>query len=37
MRRWAWIESALRAQGRTANEASLAEMEAFWLEAKTKV
>ena len=37
MRRWAWIESALRAQGRTASEASLVEMEALWLEAKTKV
>ena len=36
-RRWAWIEAALRSQGRTASQASLDEMEALWLEAKTKV
>jgi MazG family protein len=36
-RRWAWIEAALRSQGRTASRASLEEMEALWLEAKTKV
>jgi ATP diphosphatase len=36
-RRWAWIETALRTQGRTASEATLEEMENLWLEAKTKV
>jgi ATP diphosphatase len=36
-RRWAWIEAALRSQGRTASQASLEEMEALWLEAKAKV
>jgi len=36
-RRWAWIETALRSQGRTASQASLEEMEELWLEAKTKV
>lgn len=36
-RRWAWIETALRAQGRNASQSSLEEMEALWLEAKTKV
>jgi MazG family protein len=35
-RRWAWIEAALRSQGRTASQASLEEMEALWLEAKVK-
>jgi len=35
-RRWAWIEAALRSQGRTASQASLEEMEALWLEAKLK-
>jgi nucleoside triphosphate diphosphatase len=37
MRRWAWIEDALKAQGRTPSEATLDEMEALWTEAKTKV
>ena len=37
MRRWAWIEAALKAQGRAATDASLEELEALWLEAKTKV
>lgn len=37
IRRWVWIEAALQAQGRTASQASLEEMEALWLEAKTKV
>jgi uncharacterized protein YabN with tetrapyrrole methylase and pyrophosphatase domain len=37
MRRWAWIEAALRAKGRTASETSLEEMEALWIEAKTRV
>jgi ATP diphosphatase len=37
MRRWAWIEAALKAQGRGASDASLEELEALWLEAKTKV
>ena len=32
--RFAWIESALRAKGRTPGEATLEEMEALWLEAK---
>jgi ATP diphosphatase len=36
-RRWAWIEAALKAQGRAATDASLEELEALWLEAKTKV
>jgi nucleoside triphosphate diphosphatase len=36
-RRWAWIEAALRSQGRSAAQASLEEMEELWLEAKTKV
>ena len=36
MRRWAWIEAALNAEGRTPSEATLAEMEALWTEAKTK-
>lgn len=35
-RRWAWIEAALRSQGRIASQASLEEMEALWLEAKVK-
>jgi len=33
-RRFAWIEAALRAQGRQPAEASLEEMEALWQEAK---
>jgi len=36
-RRWAWIETALKAQGRTAPQATLDELEALWLEAKSKV
>ena len=36
MRRFAWIEAALKSQGRTAAEANLAEMEALWIEAKTR-
>jgi len=35
-RRWAWIEAALRSQGRSAAQASLEEMEELWLEAKLK-
>ena len=37
MRRWAWIEAALNSEGRAATDASLEELEALWLEAKTKV
>ena len=37
IRRWTWIEAALQAQGRTASDASLEELEELWLEAKTKV
>ncbi len=36
MRRWAWIETELKSQGRMAPETSLEELEALWLEAKTK-
>lgn len=36
MRRFAWIETALKSQGRTAREASLEEMEALWTEAKSR-
>ncbi|MGB3864851.1 MAG: MazG nucleotide pyrophosphohydrolase domain-containing protein, partial [Xanthobacteraceae bacterium] len=35
-RRFAYIEAALAARGRTLAEASLAEMDALWDEAKTK-
>src|SRR5450756_1644532 len=35
-RRFAYIERALASQGRSLNEASLAEMDALWNEAKTK-
>ena len=34
MRRFAWIEAALKAKGRTTAEASLEEMEALWVQAK---
>jgi ATP diphosphatase len=34
MRRFAWIEAALEAVGRSTDEATLEEMEALWLEAK---
>ena len=34
MRRFAWIEAALNAKGRTPGDATLEEMEALWLEAK---
>jgi nucleoside triphosphate diphosphatase len=37
VRRFAWIEAELAARGRTPSEASLAEMEALWIEAKTRV
>jgi ATP diphosphatase len=33
-RRFAYIERALEAQGRTLEQASLAEMDALWSEAK---
>ena len=34
MRRFAWIEAELAAKGRKPSEASLAEMEALWVQAK---
>jgi MazG family protein len=36
-RRFAWIEAALAAEGRKPSEATLAEMEALWVKAKTAV
>jgi MazG family protein len=34
-RRFTWVESRLRSQGRTLDESSLEEMEALWQQAKT--